>query len=479
MFRIHAVLPGAVLVALILGSTVGLSQPPNQSSQGGQQPPQATSQQQGTPTPPAPANYRGNFNTDVLAGGSVNELKVPFAPSLLSDLSSVQVKIDWEDVPETGFLARFCPSGALKSLSIQGAASRRESNKAGEHFVGIEIPSPPCWFPMSQRAFIKVQGTIADANNNRRVGETLYEGRAYTTMFWLPLAITLLAVGLIYPGSALVYWYMRQQKHERDKAAQPAEGEKRTPPPTILESLDPVQITANPWGRGSLGNLQIFLFTLIVFALLLFFQLRSGVLAEMSSDVMWLLGISAVGAMGGNLVLTRNRRLSFENWSWLIRSGWMPKKGRRDVAPRAKWSELFVDSDSDEFDLYSFQMAVFSFVVAVALAQTSLTGLGTFKIPEQLLYLLGLSQTLFVGGQAIGTSPYKELNDKLNEVRRHEQTAAALDKKTDAKPEEIAAAKNALAESKAQAAQMFAELYRRQLPDGIHKVVDKAINKQA
>src|SRR5262249_1682076 len=158
---------------------------------------------------------------------------------------------------------------------------------------GVPIPDPPCWLPMSQSSLIKITGTVVEANGNRRMNETLYEGKPYTTVLWLPLAITLLAVGLIYPGCALIYWYMRRQKLERSKAeVPPARWGELTPPPSLVQSLDPVQITANPWGRGSLSKLQIFLFTLIVFALLLFFQLRSGVLADMSSDVMWLLGIS-------------------------------------------------------------------------------------------------------------------------------------------------------------------------------------------
>jgi hypothetical protein len=398
----------------------------------------------------------------------------------MPDLSTVRLEITWDPPSWEWAHKRFCPSEWPGPSSIPAAAaSRRESDKATEHFIGVQIPEPPCWLPMTQSALVKITGTIVEANGNQRSNETLYEGKSYVTVFWLPLALTLLAVGLIYPGCALVYWYMRQRRYKRAVATprRPGEGEP-IPPPSLLESLDPVQITANPWGRGSLSKLQIFLFTMIVFALLLFFQLRSGVLADMSSDVMWLLGISAVGAVGGKIVLTNNRRLSFENWAWLIRRGWLPEAGRRDLAPRAKWSELFLDSDTDEFDPYSFQMAAFSLVVAVALARTSVSGLGTFKIPEQLLYLLGLSQVLFVGGKALGGSGYKELGDKLDEVRRHEQTVAVLKNKPDAKPEEKAAAENALKESMAQAAQIFAELYRNQLPDSIPSVVDDAINKK-
>jgi hypothetical protein len=288
----------------------------------------------------------------------------------------------------------------------------------------------------------------------------------------LPFAIAVLTIALIYPGCALVYAYMRKRNYERNK------GSSSSAPPTFLESLDPVQITANPYGRASLGKLQIFMFTLIVFGLLLFHLLRSGVLANMSTDVMLLLGISAVGAVGSKIALVRNRRLDYENWAWLVRHGWLPKQGKRDVARRAKWSELFLDADTDEFDIYSFQMAVFSLVVAAALVRTSLSGFGTFKIPEQLLVLLGLSQGVFIAGKAIDKNGYRELNDKLNEVRAQERKVAVLQDKTDRKPEDLAAAQDELLEGTAQAAQMFAEIYNKQLPNGIPEVVEQAANKR-
>ena len=57
------------------------------------------------------------------------------------------------------------------------------------------------------------------------------------------------------------------------------------------------------------------------------------------------------------------------------------------------------------------------------------------------------------------------------------ETAVVLKNKPDAKPEEKMTAENAFKESQAQAAQIFAELYRSQLPDGIPEKVENAINK--
>lgn len=210
--------------------------------------------------------------------------------------------------------------------------------------------------------------------------------------------------------------------------------------------------------------LQIFVFSLLVFGILLYYQLRYGVLAAMSLDIMTLMGISAVGAVGGKVAYVNNRRLSLENWAWLRRNGWLPVG--KDVAPRAKWSELFLDSDTKEFDFYSFQMAIFSVVVAVALVRTGLStpsGLETFHIPPQLLALLGLSQAVFIGGEAAYTTGYAELGKKLDEVRQHEAKYLELH---DPEPKEQAKAPAELQvfrDSALQAAEMFWSVYMSQL----------------
>jgi hypothetical protein len=182
----------------------------------------------------------------------------------------------------------------------------------------------------------------------------------------------------------------------------------------------------------------------------------------MSVDIMTLMGISAVGAVGGKVTYVNNRRLSLENWTWLRRKDWLPVGN--DVAPRAKWSELFLDSDTKEFDPYSFQMAVFSLVVAVALVRTDLSGLGSFKIPPELLGLLGLSQAVFIGGKAADTTGYAELGKKLDGVRQHE--AKYLDLSQDPEPKErakVPAELQAFHDSALQAAEMFWSVYIAQL----------------
>jgi hypothetical protein len=159
---------------------------------------------------------------------------------------------------------------------------------------------------------LTIDGNIVETIPAMSGNRPLFGGEAYITVFWQPLLVTLLVLGSIYPGCAAVYCYMRTRNYKRDKARlSDAETSELEPPPTFLTSLDPVRITADPWGRASLGKPQIFLFSLIVFGILLFNLLRRDILAATSTDVLALLGISAAG---GKIAYAKNRRLSFENF---------------------------------------------------------------------------------------------------------------------------------------------------------------------
>src|SRR5262249_8777909 len=97
------------------------------------------------------------------------------------------------------------------------------------------------------------------------------------------LLATLLVVALIYPGSAMAAYWLHQRRYVRHmKEHEAGKRPKPEDPPSFISLLDPIQITANQFGRASISKLQIYLFSIIVFALLLYFQLRCDVLADMS-----------------------------------------------------------------------------------------------------------------------------------------------------------------------------------------------------
>ncbi|MBK1667170.1 hypothetical protein CKO28_03815 [Rhodovibrio sodomensis] len=174
-------------------------------------------------------------------------------------------------------------------------------------------------------------------------------------------------------------------------------------------SLDPVQITAGVDGRGSISKLQILFFTLIVAGMLIYVLLRVGRLGDLSADVLLLLGISGVGGAAVKQASVLRRRVSAENWSWLKRQGW--------AAPpvQASWGDLVMEGT--EFDVYRFQILIFSLIVGGALLFTGLFGLANFELPPALLGLLGLSQVVYLGGKVVSRPETVELNKAITNLR--------------------------------------------------------------
>ena len=77
-------------------------------------------------------------------------------------------------------------------------------------------------------------------------------------------------------------------------------------------SLSPVQITAGVLGDGSISQLQVFFFSVLVASLLFFLWLWTGLLSNISQDLLMLMGISSVGAIGAKYTATLRSRLSEE-----------------------------------------------------------------------------------------------------------------------------------------------------------------------
>jgi len=182
--------------------------------------------------------------------------------------------------------------------------------------------------------------------------------------------------------------------------------------------LNPVFITAGSDGKGSLAKLQILFFSMIVFGLLLFIVLRTGVLSDISTTVLMLLGIAAVGSTAAKATDVQRSRIDFDNWTWFIGKKWLPKGGLAEVN-HAKWTHI-VTSDG-EFDVYRYQSCIFSLVVGGALLAAGINQLASFSIPETLLGVLGLSQVVYVAGKLTTPPSFAELNKATSDLRTLEK----------------------------------------------------------
>jgi hypothetical protein len=181
-------------------------------------------------------------------------------------------------------------------------------------------------------------------------------------------------------------------------------------------------ITAGHYGRASVSKLLILFFTAIVAGLLTYYLARTWTLSELSTDVLLLLGIAGAGTAAAKLTATARNRISFENWTWMERRDWIKSTQGQKIGP-PDWSELVMTAG--EFDVYRFQMLVFSLIVGAALLLSGLSGLEDFSIPDSLLGVLGLSQVVYVGGKAVGPPSWTELDKKLTELREAEAEVAA------------------------------------------------------
>jgi hypothetical protein len=160
----------------------------------------------------------------------------------------------------------------------------------------------------------------------------------------------------------------------------------------------PVRISAAAFGEASMSQVQVLLFTFIVAGLLFQLWLRTGVLSDISTQLLLLLGISAVGAGGAKFTQTIKTDLSDSTSKYLIGKGWYawPKTPMREHATFGKL--LLTD---DRLDVYKFQMAIFTVVVAAYVISAGQNDLSNVNISDTMLYLIGISQGVYVGGKAI------------------------------------------------------------------------------
>lgn len=147
---------------------------------------------------------------------------------------------------------------------------------------------------------------------------------------------------------------------------------------------------------------------------------RTGVLSDLSSSVLLLLGIAGVGAAAAKGTDEQKNRLSVDNRLWLMHKGWLTSPDWAAVN-EANWHDI-VTNDGGEFDVYRYQSCIFSLAVGGALLVGGVNELASFSIPQTLLGILGLSQIVYVGGKLVTTSSVGELESTLNAARTAEKT---------------------------------------------------------
>jgi hypothetical protein len=182
-------------------------------------------------------------------------------------------------------------------------------------------------------------------------------------------------------------------------------------------AVNPIRITAGPDDRGSLSAFQVFFFTMIVFSMLVVVLLRTGVLSDLSTTILELLGISGIGAAAAKGTDNSKSNLGPANLTWLYNKGWYDSPA---VVTQTEPSFYDLISSDGSFDVYRFQSFVFTIAVGVALLIGGIAQLASFTIPQNILGILGLSQIVYIAGKVVNVSDAERLNAAVTDLRNAE-----------------------------------------------------------
>lgn len=182
------------------------------------------------------------------------------------------------------------------------------------------------------------------------------------------------------------------------------------------ERLLPWNITGAT-GQTSLSQLQMLVFTLIVATLLFYQWLRTGLLQEISTDLLYLIGISTAGTAATQVATTVRKDLDPAVYQYVQRLGWFTAPV---PAPRRKASAKGMLMTNGRFDIYKFQMLVFTTIIAAYVVASGADELGNIKISAALLTLMGMSQGAYVGGR-VAVDALTPLQDQLRGMQDLQQ----------------------------------------------------------
>ncbi len=222
------------------------------------------------------------------------------------------------------------------------------------------------------------------------------------------------AAGLLYLllGFTALRTHARQYAFVRDGAE--ARGE------TVISAwryaLTPTVISQDAFGFCSLARFQVLLFTLVLVGVYAYVVFRTGELPNLSTSVLTLLGITLTGSTLARV--SERDALDTPNRIWLFGTGVL------DSTPRQpEWPDLL--AADGEIDVTRVQALAFSIFAAAALIFNGTGDLANFTIPEQLNYLIGISQVVYVAGKALPRDSAKRLNEEIKAARDAEAAALA------------------------------------------------------
>ena len=179
---------------------------------------------------------------------------------------------------------------------------------------------------------------------------------------------------------------------------------------TFVQCINPLVISQDSLGYGSLSRFQILLFTTVVGGVLFYVFIHSGVLSDLSTTTLTILGITVGGGTLGRAVGDWNG-IKIENRQWLI--------GGRILQPqpdRPRWSDLL--NTQGEIDVAKVQALLFTALIAISIVSSGYVGLNAFNVPDQIMVLSLISQGAFVAGKLLPTDSRRKIDEDIDMLRK-------------------------------------------------------------
>ncbi|MBD2103935.1 hypothetical protein [Leptolyngbya sp. FACHB-261] len=316
---------------------------------------------------------------------------------IIPDGETITVKISKPSPANTVFCARIYTNKEIKPVRVITAKNSSDGNT----ILTLRTPSIDWRLLRIEAKFDLASIPFDESTGKYRINSPdTYVSQDVKISSW-PFSVvgSIIAIFVAYSVAATAVYRL---KNNQEKG----------PSQNMLGYLDLVAFTSEKSGKANISNLQITWFTLIVFGLLVHVLLRTGELSPISDNILWLLGISATGKIISRGVDFTRNRLSLENRAWLYYQGWL-----KDTGPlkAAKWGDLIMTDSS--FDVYKYQLLIFSLIVGITLTVSGLNALTTFNLPQGFVSLLGLSNAVYIFGKTTSPNLVAELNEHLNQLR--------------------------------------------------------------
>ncbi len=159
--------------------------------------------------------------------------------------------------------------------------------------------------------------------------------------------------------------------------------------------ISPLWLGRGHDGKASLSSFQVTIWTYLVFAITLYIFLLNGQLIDITPEILILLGISGGGAVMSRVVDSHE----IERCSTILGAH---QAVQSDHKVQPAWKDLLLSDGV--IDLSRLQMLLFTLLTAIYVAITTAITYQFPEVPQGLLYLMGISNGLYLTAKSAGSS---------------------------------------------------------------------------